>query len=185
MIRTKTPEDKQLTLTNLDGTTEILKNTQSTDGICHLGVHISMDGNQDAKTTILCKWCHMFQKVYSQCPLTQREAAVTYSMIFLPTIMYPFPATTLSQKILAKAQSLTTPMILSKMGYNCNMPKDVVYVPSSHGSLGFHHLHMEQGFQKVLQILKHLCTKTTLGDTIDLAMKAHQLHTGVTLPILH
>jgi len=43
---------------------------------------------------------------------------------------------------------------------------------------------MEQGLQKVLQILKHLCTKTTLGDTIDIAIKAHQIHAGVALPIL-
>jgi len=64
------------------------------------------------------------------------------------------------------------------------MPKDVVYAPSSHDSLGFCHLHMEQGLQKVLQILKHLCTKTTLGDTIDIAIKAHQIHAGVALPIL-
>jgi len=70
MLRTKTPEDKKLTLTNSDGTTKILKSTQSTEGICHLGVHISMDSNQTAKTKILYKRCRMFQKVYSQCPLT-------------------------------------------------------------------------------------------------------------------
>jgi len=126
----------------------------------------------------------MFQKVYSQCPLTRREVAMTYTMIFLPTIMYPFPTTTLSEKILEKAQSLTTPMILSKTGYNCNMPKAVVYAPASHGGLGFHHLHTEQGLQKVLQILKHIRTKTTLGDTITIAIKAHQIHARVAFPIL-
>jgi len=96
MIRTKTPEDKKLMLNNSDGTTKILRSTQSTKGIRHLGVHISMDGNQTAETKILYKRCRMFQKVYSQCPLTRREAAVTYSTIFLPTITYSFPATTLS-----------------------------------------------------------------------------------------
>jgi len=70
-IRTKTPEDKKLMLNNSDGTTEILRSTQSTEGIRHLGVHISMDGNQTAETKILFKHCRMFQKVYSQCPLTR------------------------------------------------------------------------------------------------------------------
>ncbi len=50
---TQMPRDRQFTLTNPDGTTKILKSTQSNEGICHLGVHISMDGNQDAKTTML------------------------------------------------------------------------------------------------------------------------------------
>jgi len=43
---------------------------------------------------------------------------VTYKTIFLLTITYPFPATFLSKTILEKAQSLTMPLILSKLGYN-------------------------------------------------------------------
>jgi len=91
---------------------------------------------------------------------------VTYTTIFLPTITYLFPATTLSLKALNKAQSLITPLILSKIGFNQNMPKEVVYAPTSHNRLGFCHLHSEQGLQKVLQILKHLRTWTSLGKTI-------------------
>jgi len=75
-------------------------------------------------------------------------------------------------------------MILSKTGYNRNMPKAVLYAPASHGGLGFCHLHTKQGLQKVLQILKHIRTNTPLGDTITIAIKAHQIHAGVALPIL-
>ena len=64
------------------------------------------------------------------------------------------------------------------------MPKAVVYAPASHGRLGFHHIHIKQGLQKVLQILKHIHMKTTLGDTITIAIKAHQIHAGVAFPIL-
>jgi len=183
-IRPKQTTDTQLILTNPDGTNEILQSTKSNEGIRHLGVHISMDGSQTTEEKMLYKRCRTFQQVYRQCPLTRREAAVTYTTIFLPTITYPFPATTLSLKSLNKAQSLTTPLILSTTGYNRNMPKAVVYAPTSHGGLGFRHLHSEQGLQKVLQILKHLRTRTSLGTTIDLAIKAHQMHAGVALPIL-
>jgi len=133
---------------------------------------------------VLYKWCWIFQQVYCQCPLTRHEATVTYTTIFLPTITHPFPATTISLKTLNKVQSLTTPLILSKIGFNQNMPKAVVYAPTSHGGLGFCHLHSEQSLQKVLQILKHLRARTTLGDTIDIAIKAHQMHSGIALPIL-
>jgi len=99
-----------------------------------------MDGNHKAKERILLKCCRLFHTLFTQCPLTRAEAVVTYKTIFLPTIMYPFPATFLSHTILEKAQSLTTPAILSHIGYNCNMPKAVVYTPTSHVSLGLCHL---------------------------------------------
>jgi len=83
-----------------------------------------------------------------------------------------------------KAQSMTTPLILSKMGYNRNMPKAVVYAPSTHGGLGFKHLHTERGLQKVLQVLKHLRTSTTLGKLLDITIKAYQIQAGIKNHIL-
>jgi len=103
---------------------------------------------------------------------------------YLPTLTYPFPATTLPKSILEKAQSMTTPVILSKMGYNKNMPKAIVYAPSTHGSLGFKHLHTKQGLQKVLQVLKHLWTRTTLGKLMETTIKAYQIQAGIPSPIL-
>jgi len=89
-------DDPQLHLNKIDGTTETLTTTQLSDGIRHLGVHISMDGNSQAKTKMLFKQCKIFQQVYTRCPLTCQEAAVIYSTIYLATITYPFPATTLT-----------------------------------------------------------------------------------------
>jgi len=183
-IRAKTPEDPQLHLTNTDSTIVTLKSTQPSNGICHLGVYISMDGNSTTETKVLIQCCKMFQKVFTWCPLTWKEAAVIYSTIYLPTIIYPFPATTLPLSIMEKAQSTTMLLILSKMGYNKNMPKAVMYAPLSHGSLGLKHLHTEQGIQKVPQVLKHLWTGTTLGKLMDITIKAYQIQAGITNHIL-
>jgi len=177
-------DDRKLYLTNIDGTQTTLKTTQPDEGIRHLSVHISMDGNNQAKTKVLFKQCKLFQKVYTSCPLTHQEAAVAYSMIYLPTIMYPFPATTLTCKTLEKAQLMTTPMILSKMGYNQNMPKAVVYAPSTHGGIGMKNLHTEQGLAKVLQVLKHIQAKTTLGTLLTITIQAYQLQAGISRNVL-
>jgi len=87
-----------------------------------------MDGNPQAEIKTLFKQCKLFQKVYTWCPLTQREATVIYSTIYLPTITYSFSATTIPCKSLKKAQSMTTLLILSKMGYNRIMPKAIVNI---------------------------------------------------------
>jgi len=89
-----------------------------------------MDDSQKAEELMLLKCCQLFQNIYQQCPLTRQEVEATYKTIFLPTITYPLLATTLSEKILKWAQSMTTSLILSKMGYNWNMPKAVVYTPT-------------------------------------------------------
>jgi len=112
------------------------------------------------------------------------EAEVTYRTIFLPTIMYPFPATNLSATILEKAQSMTTPVILSHMGYNQNMPKAVVYAPTTVGGLGFHQLSTEQGLQKIIHLIKHLWTNTTLGNLMEAAIKVYQIQAGIPISVL-
>jgi len=143
-----------------------------------------MDGNQKAEEKALHKRCRLFQQVYRQCPLTRYEAHVTYTTIFLPTMTYPLPATTLSNSTLKKAQSSTTPIILSKMGYNRNMPKTIVYAPNSHGGLGFRHLHTEQGVQKVLHTIKHLRSKTSLSRLLEANIQAYQIQSGLEHSIL-
>jgi len=137
-----------------------------------------------AKAQVLFKRCQTFQTVYEHCPLTRQEAEFVYQTIFLPTITYPLPATTLPESILEQDQSKTTPIILSKMGYNKNMPKAIVYAPSTHGRLRLKHLHTEQGLQKVLQVLKHLCTCTATGKLIETSLQAYQIQARLANPIL-
>jgi len=158
--------------------------TKFSDSLRHLGVHISMDGNTKAEARVLFKWCQTFQTVYKRCPLTRQEAEVVYQTIFLPTITYPLPATTLPESILEQAQSKTTLIILSKMGYNKNMPKAVVYAPITHGRISLKHLHTKQGLQKVLQVLKHLRTCTATGKLIEITLQAYQIQAGLAVSIL-
>jgi len=183
-IQPKSPQDPTLYLTNPDNSKVPLQCTISTEGIRHLGIHISMDSNSTAETKVLYKWCQLFCKVYQRFPLTCKEALIIYQTIFLPTLTYPFPATTLPIKTLDQAQSLTTPTILSKIEFNCNMPKAIVYTPISHGGIGFQNLHNEQGVQQILQILKHMRTQTTLGMLITTTIEAYQITAGICKPIL-
>jgi len=69
----------------------------------------------------------------------------------------------LSANNLEKAQSMTMPTIISHMGYNCNMPKTVIYAPTTHGGLSLKHVHTEQGYKKHFNssdIFKHAHSET-------------------------
>ncbi len=79
---------------------------------------------------------------------------------------------------------MTSPMIISHMGYNRNIPKAVIYAPSMHRGLGLKHLHTKQGLQKVLQFIKHLRTQTMLGKLMQTMIKAYQIQASLPNSIL-
>jgi len=70
------------------------------------------------------------------------------------------------------------------MGYNQHMPKELVYAPSTHGGIGIKNLCTEQGLAKVLQVLKHLRAKTTLGTLLTITIQAYQLQAGIPENVL-
>jgi len=64
------------------------------------------------------------------------------------------------------------------------MPKAAVYTLSAHGGVGMKHLFTKQCLQKVIHILMHLRTETTLRTLLKIAIKAHLIKAGVSEPIL-
>jgi len=79
---------------------------------------------------------------------------------------------------------MTTPIILSKMGYNKNMLKAVVYAPTTHGGIRMKNLYTEEGLQKVLQVIKHLQAWTTLGTLVNTTIDAYQIQAGIPNHVL-
>jgi len=65
------------------------------------------------------------------------------------------------------------------------MPKAVIYVPTSHRGIGLCHLPTEQRLQKIMNIIKHLQAKTTLGKLIELAITAYQIQAGIPEYVLN
>jgi len=119
---------------------------QSNQGIHHLGVHISMDGNQKAKTQMLFKCCWLLQRVYLKCPMTHHEAEVLYSTIFLPTITYPFSATTLSLQIRMSPELWPqSSLVIWGIMAICQRPLCMYQI---FGSLRLQHLHTKQELQQ-------------------------------------
>ena len=97
---------------------------------------------------------------------------------------YPLPAMMMPPAKLYKLQSLVTSVFLTKLGYPQTFPWAVVYAASNRGGLGFRHLGYEQGVQKCLQIVKHICADTTIDQVYTLAIQHYQLASGLTQPIL-
>jgi len=60
----------------------------------------------------------------------------------------------------------------------------ITYASAAHGGLGFQHHGHKQGIQKCLQVLKHLCTKTSIGHVFTIVLEHYQLLAGIADPVL-
>jgi hypothetical protein len=85
-----------------------------------------------------------------------RETARTgYSMMVRPKLEYPLMVTQFMQ---LECDQITSPVIcacLSKMGYNCNLPKEVAYGPRKLFGFGIHDYYIEQGIKQLTALVGH------------------------------
>jgi len=113
-----------------------------------LGVHIAMDGNMDQEYRILQEKANKFKQVLFRCKFTTAEAKTIYQQCYLPTVVYPLPATSMEPQKIQTSQDQVTALFLRNMGYSHHFPRSVVFAPVMIGGLGFCHIGYEQEYKK-------------------------------------
>ena len=73
---------------------------------------------------------------------------------------------------------------LSKMGYNPNMPREVVYGPSELGGLAFADYFIEQGIAHVSMLVGHLRQGSETARLIKIALQWCQVQAGTAIHLL-
>jgi hypothetical protein len=97
----------------------------------------------------------------------------------MASMSYSLPVANFSEKQLAKIQSKPVRSLMSAMGFNGNMPKEVVFDPKALGGIGIRHLYVEQGTHQVLGMLRHLRDpESSVGVMLKIAIQWYQLVAG-------
>jgi len=105
-----------------------------------LGVYENPSGDyRDEYQQLLHKSKKWKTRILNQI-LTKQELRLLYHSFYLPSLRYHLTIGTYSQQQLDKVQHSTIQIMLSRLGYNPNMPKEVVYGPTRAGGIGFQHL---------------------------------------------
>jgi hypothetical protein len=68
--------------------------------------------------------------------------------------------------------------VLSRLGFNKHMPRQVVFSTKSKGGIGLLNLPSEQGSSQIQLIISHLRSKSYLYDTIKILLESYQLIAG-------
>ena len=76
--------------------------------------------------------------------------------MYLPSITYPFPVTSLSETECNHIQKKFMQTVVRHCGFNRNMKLEIRQAPASFGGAGFRSLYAEQGVAQLQMALKHL-----------------------------
>jgi hypothetical protein len=143
-----------------------------------LGIQMCFNGDNKAQADALNRKCEKMATAFSGCELCPSETKQGYHSIFLPGARYGMSATTLTKTQLCKSQQLIISIILPKLGFNRNIPRQVVYAPTHFGGIGLSDLYIEQGLAQLKFILTHLRTRTDITDTITLLIESYMIPAG-------
>jgi hypothetical protein len=144
-----------------------------------LGVHENPSSNlQTEFEHLLSKGKKMSHLISAQF-ITRTEAWTAYRSIYLLSMSYSFPRTSFNRRELAKVQSRPINAQLSAMAFNRNMPREVVFGPTSNGGIGLRHLYVEQGCQKMSALLQHIQQHSQLGKIMWYLLQWTQVNAGV------
>jgi len=118
------------------------------------------------------------------CPIDKGGINTAYHACYLPSITYSLPATSFVEEDLHDIQNEATATFLSRLGFNCHCPTEIVYAPRWFGGIGLRHLYCEQGIMKVKRLLAHLRSKSSLGKVLNIIIGWYQQLSGLPNPIL-
>ena len=105
-------------------------------------------------------------------------ARLGYHMMVCPKIEFPLTVSQFTQKECDKISAPFLRACLSKMNYNCNMPREVVYGPPSLFGIGMHDLYVEQGIKQVTALVGHLRQDSETGRMMQIEMQWCQVQSG-------
>jgi hypothetical protein len=84
------------------------------------------------------------------------DAQQGFSTIYIPSISYALPTTSIAQQTLQTIQRPVTTAALSSLGFNTKMPSAVVYASKFNGVLGITDLYSKQVNGQIKLIISHL-----------------------------
>jgi hypothetical protein len=126
---TKEPSEigRVITVRNTNNDTKIIKQLSATTSQKILGVMKNPIGNQQDEIKRLLEKSNRLATKLNSHALTRMEAKLAYELFYLPALRYSLSVTSINQIDLETIQKNMTSTIRSAMGFNRNMPREVVF----------------------------------------------------------
>jgi hypothetical protein len=181
------PEDlqKKVTVMDLLGKQQEITQLSTATSQKLLGVMKNPIGNQQDEFFRLREKSNKIAANLNGHALSRVEAKLAYEAFYIPAMRYSLAITSMNQIDLETVQRKVTSSLLASLGYNRNMPREVIFCSKKYQGLGLKHLYDLQGADStclLLQELNHRPGKTRM--MIGMLLEVIQLEAGIQKPIL-
>jgi hypothetical protein len=148
-----------ITIRQRDNSTVTIPKLPVNEGQKTLGVMNTPSGLQTPEIRRLKEKSDTIARRINLSHLTRNEARLAYETTYIPAIRYSLTTTTINQMDTESIQQKATSAFLSKMGYNRNMPREVVFGHQLYQGLGFRHLYDCKALTALLHSSRKSITK--------------------------
>ena len=149
-----------------------------------LGVRIAPAGNWDDEARYRRQQSRELALLIAGSTMSTDTARMGYRSMVCPKLEYPLAVTQFSQKQCDRISSPALRACLSQMGYNCNMPREVVYGPLELGGLGMHDYFIEQGIAQIATLVGHTRQDSETAKMIAIELQWCQVQAGTAFHLL-
>jgi hypothetical protein len=149
----------------------------------YLGVRVGITGSMTEEWNYRMKQSISFSKVVQKI-VCRKEAVVAYRSYYRPKFEYPLPVTTMSKMQLESIERPSINALLSKMGYNRNFPRAIVFGPVQYGGLGLKSLYFQQGYLVIKWFIKTVREQSRVTELLRTLVYTTQLEAGTSTHIL-
>ena len=150
-----------------------------------LGVWQAADGNERKQTEVMkakaLKWSRNVRTGF----LSRTDIVFGVKTSLYPSITYGLMATALNRK---QANDVFKPIrrhALSPMGYNRNIPAEIVHGPSKYGGMGLQDIYTVQGIEHIKVLLDEMHSNSPTGKLLRILHQEHQLESGRRTTLYH
>jgi hypothetical protein len=143
-------------------TTEI-KRLEPDEGVAALGPIFTPSGNTAPQFKVLLATATTLGKRINSASISRLEAQIMLEQFIQPKIGYPLVAACLTQDECSQLDKLLLPSLISKMGYNWNTRKAILYGPLHLGAIGIMSFWLIQGLGHADYLVGHLRLKDLVG----------------------
>jgi hypothetical protein len=149
-----------------------------------LGVMRNPIGNQQDEVHRLKQKSDHMAKQISLHALSPTEAKMAYEFFYIPAMRYSLSITSINQMDFETIQRKATGALLSIMGFNRNMPREVVFSSKLYQGLSLKHLYDIQGVDGTRLLLQEVNSTSTTGQLMRATIDVIQMEAGIGRPIL-
>jgi hypothetical protein len=143
-----------------------------------LGVRISPSGSNKLAISVLTSQSHEYAGCISSSKLNHEATYWAYWQYYIPKAGFPLPASSLTKAECERIQSPAICATLSKLHFNGNTSRAIVFGPTKYTGINLPHLYTTQSRGQVRLLLGHLRLKDKTAKLLLIDISTIQLLVG-------